>query len=209
MPTEEALALIPHRNYDVAETLLFVGKRGMGKTWGIRERIEDREPRILLFDPFDDFKAIAVSPTIDEALYDLNYWPEACRRRIIPPIGDDSLDFAEDVFARLIEGTPETGNQGTRNVLIGLDEIGLWSKFQPSKRFITLIRQGRRLGIKMLIASQRLAEVPAALLSEATEIVAFKFTRPRDLEVLEFWSDSQTAGLCRNLSVGECILLSL
>lgn len=204
LTTEQALAQIPHRSYDVAETILFGGMRGQGKTYGMRMRIEDREPRILMFDPFNDFRDVQAVSSIDEALWDMSYWPEACRRRIIPPIGDDSMDFAEDVFAKIIEG-----EYRLRNSVLALDEISLWSRFSASKRLTTLIRQGRRLGIKMLAASQRLADVPATLLSEVTEIVAFRFARPRDLEVLKNWSDEETVALCEGLSVGKCLLLQL
>lgn len=204
METSEALRLIPHREYDKAELILFAGKRGRGKTYGMKLRLETREPRVLVFDPFEDFGSIIRSPTIDDALDDMAYWPSACRRRIVPPIGDDSQEYAEDVFAKIIEGeTP------LRNCLLVLDEITLWSRFQAGQRLKTLILQGRRLGIKMLVACQRLALVPDVMLSEATELVAFQFSRPRDLEVLEKWSDRHTAELCRNLGTGQCVVVEL
>jgi hypothetical protein len=204
LPTSEALASIPHRAYDKAELVIFAGKRGQGKTFAMREHIETREPRVLLLDPFNDFQTIVESPSVEDALDDMAYWKTACRRRVVTPIGEDSHDFAERVFADIVDGPVPL-----RNSLLVLDEITLHSEFRAKQSLKTLILQGRRLGIKMLVACQRLALIPDVMLSEATELVCFRFSRPRDLFVLETWSDRETAETCRQLTVGRCIVVEL
>lgn len=184
--------------------VVYAGRRGEGKTFGIRHYIETREPRILALDPFEDFDNILESENISDALNDMAHWETACRRRIVPSIGDDSQEFADSVFRQIIEGDPPL-----RDSLLLLDEITLWSEYRARKALKTLIFQGRRLGIRMLVASQRLALVPDAMLSEATHMVLFKFVRPRDLDVLENWTDRETAEICRNLEPHKCLLVEL
>ena len=205
MTAPEANRLIPHKQPDKAQLVVYAGRRGEGKTFGINDFIQTAEPRVLAFDPFEDFDGIIESPTVEEALADMGHWTTACRRRVCPPINDDTHEFADEAFSQII-GESETP---LRNALLVLDEITLWSEYRAKRALKTLIFQGRRLGIRMLVASQRLALVPDAMLSEATHMVLFKFVRPRDLDVLANWTDEETAAICSNLSPHQCVYVEL
>lgn len=191
---------IPHRVYSSAQCIVFAGRRGQGKTYAITRYMESREPRLLAFDPFDDFGRIqAADPvdSVDEALADLSYYT-ACRRRVRPPVGEDSRQYAEDAFAAMIDG-----DHPLRDCLLVLDEMTLWTRPTASSALEKLVLQGRRFGIRMAIACQRISLLPGICLSEATELVVFRTTRPRDLDVLADWGGKELAEKAINLQKGE------
>lgn len=197
---------IPHRVYTSAQCVIFTGRRGMGKTDAIKRYMDTCEPRLLAFDPFDDFDGIGLpdpDDSIDEALADLAYYT-ACRRRVRPPVGDDSRAYAEDAFEAMI-----SGNFPLRDCLLVLDEMTLWTRPQASPTLEKLVLQGRRFGIRLAIACQRIALLPGVMLSEATELLVFRTTRPRDLFVLEEWGGRDLAIKAPNLQKGEACLIIL
>ena len=140
----------------------------------------------------------------DEALYDMAANPRACRRRVIPPIGDDSRDWGEQFFADCVD-SPHT----LRDCLLVLDEITLWSRYRATTTLEKLILQGRRFGLRMAVACQRIALTPDVMLAEMTELVLFRMTRPRDLETVEIWTDRETANACSRLDKGSALVISL
>lgn len=149
----------------------------------------------MALDPFADFYTLKTAPDIDSALYDLMTF-DVCRRRLEPPIGDGSRDYAEDFFSSCVEDLEDC--------LLVLDEITLWSGPVASKALETLVLQGRRLGIRIIVACQRISLVPGVILAEATDIVLFHMSRPRDLKVAAEWSDKETASRLRALEIGQC-----
>lgn len=196
-----AARLIPHRRYDQAQCVLFNGRRGQGKTTALVEYLETREPRVFVLDPFNDFTRIQKAKGIYDAMDAMAANPLACRRRVVPPIDEGSKEYAEWFF--------EVAIDELRNCLIVMDEMTLWSNSVASTPLTTLVLQGRRLGLRMAIACQRIALVPGVILSEMTELVVFNTQRPRDLDTLEMWTDKTTPEIARNLEVGQCLLISL
>lgn len=195
----KAAARLRHRNYDNAQLILAAGRRGKGKTTAARFYVENTEPRVFAFDAFNDFRGLKVAD-VDRALDDMYDNPVACRRRVRPPIGADSYEYAEYIFNEII-------NAPIRNMLLVLDEITLWSKPRASKALTTLVLQGRRLGIRMFVGCQRISLVPDVILSEVTEMMIFNMKRPRDKDVLAEWTDRETAEIAPNLRKGECICI--
>lgn len=199
MSNLEAAKLLPHKNYDRAQLVVFSGKRGMGKTYAIAHYIDVREPRVFVLDPFDDFGKITKSPSLESALLDLLRAKEApCMRRVVPPIGEDSFAYAEKFFSLAIANL--------RDCLVVMDEMTMWSGMHESANFRKLVLQGRRLRLRMLLATQRLSLLPGVALSEATEMCFFRLRRPRDLFVVREWSNAQVSAQVATLSQGECVV---
>lgn len=205
LPSLEAVSRLPHREYDKAQLILFAGRREQGKTTALRSYIETREPRVFAFDPFGDFGGLRLRVDPFEALGEMSDWhPGALRRRIKPPITEDSRGFATEIFEAMIgDETP------LRDSLLVLDEMSLWSGGIETATLRTLILQGRRLGVRIAAACQRISLVPGVMLSEMTQLVLFKMTRPRDLEVVAEWTDKATAEMCEKLQVGQCLVVNL
>jgi hypothetical protein len=228
-PVDSRVAVdeLRHRDYDRAQLLLFAGVREHGKTFALKRYIDSGEPRVLAFDPFEDFTSLSWPSSGDPedlsgALSDLEWWKTSCRRRVRPPIGaamageGGSREWAELAFADLIEG--REGSPALRRCLLVLDEITLWTGPREGQALQTLVLQGRRLKLRMAIACQRIALVPGVLLSECTDLIIFKTTRPRDLEVLDEWGNSRrgrvgraegVAELAATMEIGECVAVRL
>jgi hypothetical protein len=202
----DAVARIPHMQYDRAQLVLFAGKREMGKTTAMRSYIETREPRVLMFDPFGDFKSLRLRVDPFVALSEMHFERGAIRRRIQPPITEESRGYATDVFAEMIDPSSDFS---VRNVLLGLDEMSLWSTRNESATLATLILQGRRIGIRIIVGCQRIALVPGVMLSEMTTLILFKMTRPRDLETVAEWAGYEVAEMCPKLQIGQCLSVNL
>ena len=224
----EAVDGLRHRDYDRAQLLLFAGVREHGKTYALKRYLDSGEPRVLAFDPFCDFNSLSWPSSGDPedlpgALADLEWWKTSCRRRVRPPIGaagasgeGGSREWAEEAFADLIDG--REGSPALRRCLLVLDEITLWTGPREGQALQTLVLQGRRLKVRMAIACQRIALVPGVLLSECTDLIIFKTTRPRDLEVLDEWGNSRRgragraegiAELASQMAIGECVAVRL
>ena len=221
-----AVSRLHHKLPNKSQLILAIGRREYGKTYAINTYLEQGEPRVLAFDPFEDFNGLAwpqiaalgseseeEKGDLSEALLDMHYWPKACRRRVKPPIGAASREWAEAAFVACVEGIDDTGAPPLRDALLCLDEITLWSNSRESEALQKLVLQGRRLHIRMLVACQRVSLVPGVLLSECTDMLVFRTSRPRDLDVLEEWGsvhgDGDLADLAPGLEVGECLSISL
>lgn len=197
---------LPHYRYDRAQLIIAAGKRGNGKTTLIQEYIESREPRLFMIDPHNDFPWIEESETVMDALRDMQAYPDACWRRVVPEFSafsedDDITEYGQEVF-RLV-------NRYLRCALVVYNEITLWSNPLASKPLKNQIRQGRRLGLKHFIDTQRFAESPDIMRSEGTHLVVFHTTRFLDRKVLALETSKQVAEMARTLDVGECIPIDL
>lgn len=201
MTSEQALQLLPHRTPDSAQTLVFVGRRGMGKTWLIGRYLMAREPRVLVLDPFEDFRAIRRRLTVERALEDLAEG-KPCRRRIVPPFGGDTKAWARSFFAAC--------RAELRDCLLVLDEISLYSETKAPDDLEALLLQGRRIGVRTLLASQRLVTVPVEARSACTELVLFQQTGPLDLDQVERWTATKDAAeAAPKLGPWECLVVTL
>lgn len=193
--------VIPHYRYDRAQLVVFTGRRGMGKTTGIKSYISVREPRLLLIDHYDDFPDVELSPSLDAALSDLAQG-EPCRRRIFPDVGAEDLHaWADEFFIRCYDQL--------RDTLVVGNEITLLSKPTASPMFTVFITQGRRRGLRFACDAQRIHQVPYVVQSECTELLIFKVTRPRDIGAIEDWASPEIAQKAPTLAVGQCMLVDL
>jgi DNA helicase HerA-like ATPase len=166
----------------------------------IREYLEQREPRVLALDPFNDFRGLKTFYSGPEAL-DFMYDNGPRRARIAAPMTADSIEWASDFFEDVVA-------RG-RNFLLVLDETTLWTDQREGRDLRTLVNQGRRLGIRLLFACQRIGSIPGVVLSQSTELVLFKTApRKRDIDTIREWADEETAEAAVRLKPGECLYLT-
>lgn len=189
--------------------MLFAGKRGQGKTTALKSYVSECEPRVFVLDPFDDFDFVRRRIDLKAALSDMSDG-RPCHRRVVPPLVIES-DDGEPIRAGSREYALEFWKQAVhslRDCLVVLDEMSLWSGSRADSLLLALIMQGRRLGLRLAVACQRIQLVPGDMLSETTEMVLFRVRRPRDLDVLEEWTDESTRNTVRELKVGECLVVT-
>lgn len=162
-----------------------------------------------MLDPFDDFKGVLRRDSVLACLDDLHRGGP-CRRRVVPPLDSfdpetgeplGSRDYAEDFFRLAV--------RYLRNCTIVLDEMSLWTESSESETFQKLVLQGRRWGLKMVIACQRIQLIPGVALSEGTELVVFRLRRPRDLEVIREWGGKDVRDVVPYLTQGQCVVVDL
>lgn len=188
---------IGHQSYDSGQTILFIGKRNYGKTFAMNRYMNVREPRVLAIVPGRQFEGLTLAPTLDEALEDMWNNPRHCRRRVRPPPGAKTREWADEAFASILSDL--------RNSILLLDEMPKWSKAKTSDALEDLILNARAPGIRMAVGCQILKLVPYDFQSEATDLVIFKTTRPKDLEILTDWTEPSIAKKAKSLPQGKCI----
>ena len=207
--SRQAASLLPHKDYERAQLLLFAGKKDQGKTTALKSYIEICEPRVFILDPFDDFATVRQRLDLADALRDMAEGGPG-RRRVVPPL------VVEDENGEIVKaGSREYAHRffklaiaSLRNCLVVLDEMSLWSGNREDAILQAVILQGRRLGLRLAVACQRIQLIPGVMLSEATEMVLFKMRRPRDLEVVKEWAGEDVAAQLPKLKQGECIILN-
>jgi DNA helicase HerA-like ATPase len=197
----EAAKKIPHRLYKDPQLIVVAGQRGQGKTYLIQQYLERREPRVLAIDPFRDFTGLETVTSIEEASDALGRSGHG-RFRLDGTAAEDSVEWANELFDELIENN--------RNFLLVLDEITLWSHQRESAVFRKIINQGRRWGIRTLVACQRIGGIPGTVLSQCTDLVLFRTSpRPTDIDTVRDWTDDATAEEVKSLKRGECLYFRL
>jgi hypothetical protein len=201
LTNDEAAELIPHRIPHKAQTIIVAGKAEQGKTYLLRRYLSELEPRVLAFDPYNNFRWIREA-SIDVAFRDLEEF-YAVRRRVVPPFDADTEAWAERIFVRIRKDK-------VRDLLLELDEISEWVNYrrEPSAALKKIALQGRQIGLRTIVASQILSYIPAPFQSMATDLVVFQTTRPADLDVLAKWS-KELAERAPSLQPRQCFYLSL
>lgn len=123
----------------------------------------------------------------------------ACRVRISPRVGQDHLDFGDELFTKLCEtDTPW-------NCILALDEIRRYSNLHERGIFSRLILEARHIGVRTIFGCQRMSIVPISIQSELTDFIIFQQTRPRDVETIAKWTSDEIAEKARILPKRECI----
>ncbi len=198
---DEVVELIPHKLPRRAQTIIISGKGEQGKTYTIRKYLSELEPRVLAFDPYNNFPWIRRA-SIPVAFADLES-EYAVRRRIVPPFDADTEAWADRIFDRIRKDK-------VLDLLLELDEVSEWINYrrEPSAAVKKLALQGRQIGLRTILASQILSYIPAPFQSMATDLVIFATTRPADLKVLGQWSE-ELAERAPTLKPRECFYLPL
>lgn len=201
----EAADVTPHLQFGRAQLIIVAGRRGFGKTWYIQRYIEKHEPRVFMLDAHGDFPCVPESPDILSAMRDLQRYPTACWRRLVPRLRfldrTNLAEYAEEVISSV--------NRYLRRCLVIYNESTLWLDQRASEPLADQIRQGRHLELRHVIDTQRFAEAPDIMRSEASELVIFRTTRSRDRKTLSDETTPEIAEIARTLAVGDCVLVDL
>jgi hypothetical protein len=226
MTNDQAAEILPHRRFDQPQLIVVAGVRGSGKTYWIQKWINEAEPRLLVLDPFDkDFagirrrldyrRAIAeLRETADKGAQSDRYIPQ--RRRIVPEWGHldpeakfkgNCRDYADRFMEAVVEACP-TGAPPL-NIRLVLDELSLYvGRNIRGTAFETLVLQGRRMGVSMIVATQRTMRIPIEMRSEVTEMLCFHAHLRGDVETYEEfgWEEAETEA--KTLRKGECYYIN-
>jgi hypothetical protein len=201
LTTEEALRQIPHLMPGHSQCVVVAGRKEMGKSYLVREWIEEGEPRVLCLDPQGDYPWIRRRLEIDDAVADLASG-EPCRRRVVCPWQEDTREFGERFFRAIVEDV--------RDCLIVVDELTMFTDTTPTtmdRSFRKILFEGRKPGLRLVLASQRVVHF-GEILSEVTELCLFKLVRPRDLETVAEWTDEIASQKVAELEPRHCLLLT-
>jgi hypothetical protein len=201
------LKSLPHLRFDQPQLIAIAGTRGSGKTWFLKHWLQSREPRVLVLDPFnrdpphDDFgsyrRRVDFQVAIDEFAATRGERPghyTALRRRVVPTWGHENpdnpkfrsncRDYGIAFMDALVEACPP--GSPPLNVRLVLDELSLYvGTTIRGSSFETLVLQGRRMGISMVLATQRAMRIPSEMRSEVTDWCCFHASLERDREVYE------------------------
>ncbi|MCL5419573.1 MAG: type IV secretory system conjugative DNA transfer family protein [Candidatus Marsarchaeota archaeon] len=122
---------------------------------------------------------------------------------------DERIDSAVSALDVVVRKMRERDVGSGRRVFVILDEA--WKLIEKSRPLKTIIREGRKYGVGMIIASQMISDIDAPFLSNMATVFVF---RTQDREALG--SLQQNYGLkdshmsaIQNLDVGSCFVIQL
>jgi hypothetical protein len=182
------------------KVFVILGKTGSGKSTLARS-ILDKFSRIITLDPLGEYEGNIITSwrvLVDtlEPLYD-NWGNEhfniSCRFTT-----DEDVEYLFRLMWEL------------HDVLFVVEETEIYlDPRKPNKAFSRLINYGRHRHISLLCVARRVPELSVQLRSQATSIITFRQSEPRDLQLLELYGFNQeavkTLGDYEYLGVGESI----
>ncbi|MGC8676102.1 MAG: helicase HerA domain-containing protein [Candidatus Micrarchaeia archaeon] len=101
------------------------------------------------------------------------------------------------------------GTAEAPNAFVFLDES--WKLLGKSQSFATLLREGRKYGVGLVMASQLLEDLAAPMLDNVATIFAFRLQNMRSIERIlrNYGLGDEYAGVIQNLGVGSAIMLQM
>lgn len=155
-----------------------IGKGGMGKSTLIRHQVE-RHKRVLVFDPKAEpdyargFDVIDDPALLVDAFRAVGRGPIRVAWRGVASMGRDAFEHANRVA------------WAAENLTVVWEEVDVWVQTGrlPDWAF-KIANEGRHRDIRVLACARRPARVSRDLTANASRIVVFHVTEPRDLEYL-------------------------
>ncbi|MDE1828426.1 MAG: ATP-binding protein [Candidatus Micrarchaeota archaeon] len=116
---------------------------------------------------------------------------------------------AKRILERVLEGARIRGPRTDYNLFVVLDEA--WKLLLNHDTLGVLIREGRKYGIGLILASQLLGDISEAFLSNVATIFAFRIQDGQSIGALSrsYELDSEKANAIQNLDVGSCLVLQI
>ncbi|MDE1869795.1 MAG: ATP-binding protein [Candidatus Micrarchaeota archaeon] len=121
----------------------------------------------------------------------------------------EKVDTSLNYLNLLLEEMRIRGPSKDARLLVLLDEA--WKLLLGSEMLDVLIREGRKYGVGMVMASQLLGDIKDAFLSNVATIFAFRMQDAQSLEKLQrcYSLEPQLALKIQNLERGSCIAIRL
>jgi energy-coupling factor transporter ATP-binding protein EcfA2 len=181
-----------HKRLEPHDVVLIVGKRGCGKSF-LAKLIASSEmkaaARVAWFDPHDEYSQkgrkspqVNLGPLRDRVTVDeLIEHPELLDAKnlslAIVPDGVPTDELA-DAFADIAELIAATGR-----VTFGADELGEYSD-EAAGTINSLATQSRHYETALILAAQRMTQIPKTARTQASIVHTFLQSNPEDLEAL-------------------------
>ena len=170
------------------DRVLVVGITGSGKSRFVKRAIVAKAPRVIVFDPHDEYsdgatergRVVGVSGVVRVGLGELLNDPDkldAGRLAVVPSSLSPS-GLAEE-FADLLP-VVATAQDGTVFVV---EEVGLVRR-HGAEALEVLACQSRHWGVPLVLVAQRAAQVPPTARDQCSRVVSFRQIRPEDVQAL-------------------------
>jgi DNA helicase HerA-like ATPase len=159
------------------DIVFVLGRTGSGKSHWAKKFLASRT-RLFAFDPFGALPGVSFARDDDHLIemYDALYERETERsfRPSLFAIGSTNPEHVDVLGAMSFERS---------NCTLALEELSLvFPRRQPIPPWCRdLVFLGRHRGCSLVLIAQRAASVPIELRSQATRIVTFQQTEPRDV----------------------------
>ncbi len=172
-----------------AKRMVVAGKSGSGKTYFTKEIVKNMD-RIIIFDPeeeYSDLKGFLEVTTLQK-VYDILYdnWDTTFKVAYVPPAGFEMEKLHE--ISLIIEAVGEAFKAGKikETMLFVVDELNLSFPLTINTvkyfGFAKLASRGRKRGISLIGATQRLAEVATRFRGNIDRVAIFEMAQKMDIE---------------------------
>jgi DNA helicase HerA-like ATPase len=159
-----------------ASLVCLCGVRGMGKSTWLREYLRDVR-RLVLWDPMREGNFGGGSITVAELARRVPALHSGVIRYSVYPTRFAAMDEEFDTFC---ECAWRIGA-----VCVAVEEISLVaSPNAVPENFGRCVAQGRHRGLSLVVVSQRFAQVPRLATANASRIIAYRQSEPRDVRDL-------------------------
>jgi len=116
---------------------------------------------------------------------------------------------AKRILEKILEDARRRGPRTDYNLFVVLDEA--WKLLLNHDTLGVLIREGRKYGIGLILASQLLGDISEAFLSNVATIFAFRIQDGPSIEALSrsYELDAEKANAIQNLDLGSCLVVQI
>lgn len=158
-----------------ARVILIIGKPGRGKTHLAKE-ITRRTKRLIAIDPLGEWGDVAIIASDWNSVIDMAAEPKFRIAVEIQESPHEILDTVSEI-AR---------DEDVGNCWVVTDELSAYFRRGqiPSDNIQGLVRFGRRENINVVMISQRAMDCPIDLRGMLTDVYAFQFHEPQDIQYL-------------------------
>lgn len=181
-----------------SDTTIVLGVRGKGKSLWSRIKTLSA-PRLFVFDPKAEYENVQWIPDDYQLvqMFDAGaFAPDKSFR-----VGVSHPDFVQTLGSIAYEAGVCT--------LVLEEFFMLYGRGENLPDWLSeYLFLGRPRRLDAIAVSQRAANIPIALRSQATRLVSFQQTEPEDLDVLRKWIGRENAEQISTLSVGMCVDVS-
>ena len=119
------------------------------------------------------------------------------------------MEKAEEILSVVVEYMRWRGEKWTERIFVMMDEA--WKVIGSSKSLAALIREGRKYGVGIIMASQIVEDIEAKTLSNFGSIFIFRMQNRKSLGVLSsnYGLHDSIIRKVQNEEVGKCLLIHI